>query len=364
LIVVALLAPGLAAAQQFGLDLTKEGHNLQPSLAILPVATPEGEAARAAPIARALATIAKSTGLFSRIVTADEASNLLRSNNSISLDCRDAGCLSELSHALGVDRLVIAELDSTELRLSAFDWAAGALSPAAVSADALAGGDLARPLKPVVETLLQKVATPLGELSVTTNVDAAQIRWGTKLIGTGRSFHGAVGAGVQSVKVTAPGYETYEETVTVESAGKAEVEAELNTAAPAVAQSHVATVEEEFEPAQRAKPRGKPLWERPGFLAAAAGALVLGVGLGFGLSASSVAGRIQDVNGDGLMDITRAEVLGAQRNAVVANVLGTVGLLGLGGGVGWLVWDSRTGSGKGILGTSTVGVGVTLNGSF
>ena len=359
------MAPGLAAGQQFGLDLTKEGPNLQPSLAILPVLTGEGDAARAAPIAKALASIATATGLFARIVPAGEAADLLRSKNSVSSDCRDSECLSELSHAIGVDRLLIAELDSAELRLSVFDWAAGSLTPSAVSATSLAGADLTRPLQPVVEPLLQKVATPLGELSVATNVDAAQIHWGTKLIGSGKSFQGAVPAGTLPVKITAKGYESYEETVTVPPAGKAEVEAELTVDAPAPVQPQVAVVEEEFEPVKRAQPRGKQLWERPGFLAAAAGALVLGVGLGFGLSASSVAARMQDANRDGLMDITRAEALAGQRSATVANVLTTIGVLGIGGGVGWLMFvDLRAPSGKRSLAASGVGVGVTLNGSF
>ena len=361
----ALLAPGLAAGQQFGLDLTKEGPNLQPSLAILPVSTGEEDAARAAPIARALATIAEATGLFSRIVPANQVADLLRSKNSISADCRDSECLSELCHVLGVDRLLIAELDSAELRLSVFDWAAGILTPSAVSATALAAADLKRPLQPPVEALLQKVATPLGELSVATNLDAAKIHWGAKVIGSGKSFQGAVPAGTLSVKITAPGHEAYEETVTVPPAGKAEVEAELIAVTSAPVQPPVAIVDEDFEPVKRAQPPGKQLWERPGFLAAAAGALVLGVGLGFGLSASSVAADMKDSTGDGVLDVTRAQVLGAQRNATLANVLGTLGVLGIGGGVGWLVFDLRAPpAGKRTVAASGVGVGVTLNGSF
>jgi hypothetical protein len=364
LVVVALVAPGLAFGQEFGLDLTRDGPNLQPSLAILPVVTTEEDAERAAPIARALATIAKASSLFSRIVPANEASDLLRRKNSAA-ECRDTDCLSELSHLLGVDRLLIAELDSAELRLSVFDWAAGMLTPSAVSADALAASDLVRPLQPVAGALLQKVAAPLGEISVTTNLDAAQIHWGSKLIGNGRTFRGAVPAGTLPVKVTASGYETYEETVTVAPAGKAEVDAELTVAVPAAALPQVAVVDEEFEPVRRTKPRGKPLWERPGFIAAAAGALVLGVGLGFGMSANAVNAQMKDVNQDGLLDITLAKVREGQRNATLANVLGTLGAVGLGAGVGWLVIDIRAPSGtRSLAAASDFGVGVALNGSF
>lgn len=365
LIAVALATPGVALAQSFGLDLTKEGPNLLPSLAILPVAGSGGDAARAPQIARGLFTIANASGRFSKVMPPNEAGDLLRRNNSVDAKCRDAQCLTDLSHALGVDRLLIAELDSGDLRLLVFDWGSLTSSQSGLPADELAPATLARQLEAAVEPLLQKIATPLGELTVTTNRDEAQIRLGSKLIGSGKSFQGAVPAGTLKVTVTAAGFEPYEETITVESTGKAEVEAELHPPAPVVAQSHVPLVEEEFDPRPRPKARSTPIWERRGFIAAAAGAAILGVGIAFGASAASVSSRMQDANRDGLMDVTRAEALGAQRSATAFNILGALGVAGIGAGVGYLmVFELKPPPRKQSLASSAPTVGVALNGSF
>ena len=69
---------------------------------------------------------------------------------------------------------------------------------------------------------------------------------------------------------------------------------------------------------------------------------MLSVGLAFGRAANDVKSRLRDADGDGLMDVTRAEALAAQRNAVLANVFGTIGAVGMGAGLGWMVFvDSK-----------------------
>jgi hypothetical protein len=245
-----------------------------------------------------------------------------------------------LSHRLGVDRLLIAEVDSGALQAVAFDWAGGILVEAAIEGEALGTGNLSRRLEPHVAPLLQKLSTPLGELAVTTNVERAQFKWGEKPIGEGRSFNGAVPAGTLPVTVTSDGYQPYEETVTVAPGGKAEVEAELEL--KTVSTPVAAVEDEEFEAKPKPKIPMKPLWQRPGLYGAVAGAVVLSVGLAFGRAASDVNSRLRDADGDGLMDVTRAEALAAQRNAVLANVFGTIGAVGMGAGLGWMVFvDSK-----------------------
>jgi hypothetical protein len=97
----------------------------------------------------------------------------------------------------------------------------------------------------------------------------------------------------------------------------------------------------ELEPEPTAVP-SKPLLERPGLYTALAGAVLLSLGLQLGAAASSIGSRIRDTNGDGLIDeVTRTEVLAAQRQAALATVMGTVGVLGVGAGIGWLILDSR-----------------------
>jgi hypothetical protein len=336
--IAALAFPNAAVAQGMGLDLTREGPNLGPSLAIVTVGLTEQDAGLSQPVERALAYIATARGAFSRVVSEDQVRELLKGTDVPVQDCRDASCLTTLSHRLRVDRVLIAELNSGALRVVAFDWAGGVLLERTISRDALGGGNPRR-LEPTVGPLLQKLSTPLGELVVTTNLDRTQIQWGSWLIGEGRSFHGTVPAGTQTVRITSPGYEPYEETVTVAPGGKAEVEAEV---LPLTASTPVAEVEEEFDPKPRRR-SGKSVWERPGLYAALAGAVVLSVGLAFGVAANGAGSKIQDADGNGEIDpgITRAEALAAQRNAALANVIGAVGALGMSAGVGWLVLDVR-----------------------
>jgi hypothetical protein len=350
-VAIAVLAvPRAAIAQGLGLDLTQEGPNLEPSLAIVTTAVNEEDAGLTQAVDRALTQIATARNAFSKIVSAEQLREHLNSADAPTRDCREATCLTELNHRLGVDRLLIASVDSGALRVVAFDWAGGVLLETEIGSEALGTGNLSRRLEPHFAPLLQKLSTPLGELAVTTNVEKAQIRWGARILAEGASFNGAVPAGTHPVTVTSDGYQPYEETVTVAPAGKAEVQAELEP--EAAASPPVATIEEEFEPRPKPKPSGKPVWQRPGLYAAVAGAVVLSVGLAFGGAANSVGGRIKDTDGDGYMDVTRAEALAAQRNAVLANVFGTIGALGVGAGLGWLVFDSgpsRTAPKMGVL---------------
>jgi hypothetical protein len=357
-VIVALAIRGAAIAQGFGLDLTREGPNLEPSVAIVTTTRSEEEAGRARAVDRALAEIATARHAFSRVVAGEQLRDLLKGADAPRRDCREASCLTELSHQLGVDRLLIAELDSGALHVVAFDWAGGVLVEKGIESQALGSGSLTRRLEPHVLPLLQKLSTPLGELVVTTNLEATKIRWGGRLIAEGRSFSGAVPSGTHPVTVTSDGYQPYEETVTVAPGGKAEVEAELQAQ---TAISVAASVEEEeFEPKRRPKPQGKVLWQRPGLYAAVAGAAVLSVGLAFGGAANSVKSKLVDADGDGLMDnnVTRAEALAAQRNAVLANVFGTIGVLGMGAGVGWLVFFDGPESG------AAPKMGVLVSGNF
>jgi PEGA domain len=330
-----LAVSGVAVAQGLGLDLTREGPNLTPSLAIVTVALTEGDGGLASPVESTLIQIATAGGQFSRIVSGEQVHELLKGSDVPTQDCRESSCLMALSHRLGVDRVLLAELDSGALRAVAFDWAGGVYAEKKIGREELDKGELPRGLEAPIAALLQKLSTPLGELVVATNVDRAQIRWGSRLIADGPYFEGAVPAGTQPVRVTSDGYESYEETITVPPGGTAQVEAQLD---PEAVSTPVANVEEEFDP----KPiPPKPLWRRPGTYAALAGFVVLSVGLAVGGSAATVGSQMRDTDGDGYFQVTRAEALAARRNATLANVMGAVGMLGVGVGVSWLVLDSR-----------------------
>jgi hypothetical protein len=317
------LLPPLILAQGFGLDLTEEGTELRPSLAVLGVQvdppTPLSQR-----VGDALVKVVQ-TGAFSR-VERPEPSVPARG-------CREAECLRALAHELGVDRILTADLDAGEtLRVHGFDWGRGEVETVSVPTRSLGTGPVDRRLAPALQGLLQTLSRPLGELEVTVEPAAEELRWGNRVLGAGAHLKVAVPAGTQPLVVTAEGYQPHEEEVEVRSAGQARVEVSLAPIPPPPLPAVEQIVDREFDARPR-PPEVTPVWERPAFFVAVAGAAVLGAGLVVGQSARVVQAQAIDADGDGVLDVTRAEMLGAQRRATVANVLGTVGALALAGGV-------------------------------
>jgi hypothetical protein len=350
--IAALVVPSLAFAQK--LNLSHEGPNLRPSLAVISVAANEKDAGLARAVGFVLTEMATDSRHFSRVVSEDKSRELLKGAALPTKDCREPGCLSALSQKLEVDRLLVAELNAEVLRAVAFDWAGGVRAEAEINRAALENGNLTRQLEPSIAPLFQKLSTPLGKLFVTTNIEGAEIRWGSRLIGKGPSFLGAVPAGTNPVRITFDGYRPYERTITIAPSQKAEVEAELDPGAePSKAD---AEVEEEFDPKPPPVIPAKPLMRRPGLYTALGGAVVFAAALVIGGWAQAAGAQIRDWNGDGVIDVTRAQAEGAQRGALIANVMGAVGALGMGAGVGWMVFDSRD--------SIAPGMGVSVHGTF
>jgi PEGA domain len=348
--IAALALPGAALAQK--LNLTREGPNLRPTLAVVTVAPNEKDAGLARAVGFVLAEIATGSNHFSKVLSEDKARELLKGTDPQFKNCREAKCLGALSQKLEVDRLLFAELNSGVLQAVGFDWASGARFETTIARTSLEKGNLGGNLEPPIAPLLQKLSTPLGKLFVTTNVEGAEIRWGARLVGKGPSFLGSVPAGTHKVRITFEGYRPYEKMVTVAPSQKAEVEAELD---PGIDPTKEVAVEEEFDPKPPPVFPTKPLMRRPGLYTAVGGAVALAVGLALGGWAMAVSSQIRDANGDGVIDVTRADALGAQRNAMLANVVGGVGAVGVGAGLGWMLLDSRDSSAAPAMGVSVHG---------
>ncbi len=339
----------LVLAQEFGLDLTEEGPELRPSIALIGIST---DAQRIDSAARAGDSLLRfvEAGAFSRIVPPAEARSLLDREGEVAdaMSCRDAECMTQLCHRLGVDRVIIGELSATELTLLGHDWGEPTVESAVIPAKLLGGRDLDRRLAPFVQPLLTRLAVPLGQLRVRSEPPASEVRVGERVVGQGAELDVTVPAGSHVLRVSAPEHLDHEEPVTVASAGVQEVAVTLKRPKIVVAEPVMdPSLQAERERRQKLpEPRKqKSAWQRPGLWTALAGAAAVGVGIGFGLSAQNVKRRAVDANGDGVLEVTRREVQGARRDAQVANIAGGVGLAALAGGGVWFFFDGGAGGG-------------------
>jgi len=179
---------------------------------------------------------------------------------------------------------------------------------------------------------------------VVCSVAAASVDVPFRALGTG-TVEKQVPAGTYRVRVSAADYLPFDAEVTVESKAKAELTATLNPKPPP------ATTKIEFEPIpapEVAKPASgsKPFYARPGLYLAIVGAAAAAVGLGFGISASNVGKKAQDPDGDRIYDVTRAELIRAQSDAKLGNILMAAGGAVALGGVLWFALEPAQGPAK------------------
>ena len=347
LLAFALLAPAPATAQGLGLDLSEENPTLvadpsagspelRPSLALLAVsALAEGgeprkaEVARAARLGGALLAAAQLTGWFSTVLTPDEARTALAERAGEVAACESAECLQELAAALGVERVVNIRLEfgAAGPGLRAWSLARGdSEARETVVEPSAAGRGFERRVALAWKPLLEGLSTRLGLLAVRSISPRATVSLGDRVLGVG-SVEEPVPAGRHTLKLLENDSLPFETEVVVEPGGSAEVEAKL---VPRPRAPEMATA-----PLSTSQTGTAQLWRRPGLYVAAAGAIALASGIGFGVSAGSIEERAGDADGDGIRDITRAEALTARSHAMLANVLVGVGAAALTGGGLW-----------------------------
>lgn len=361
---VLTLVAGLAQAQGFGLDLSNSeglgldltGPELRPSAAV--VGGVWGDAPAPDSFDASLVDALDASARFSKVMNAGEVATALPDPEA-ARTCADDVCAAALADALDVDLLFLSHSDSSRgepLSLIVYSRDTRGLERIALG-NAVSRRTLASGARDQLHAILEP-ATPLRALiKLTANVEGASVRYGQRELGA-VAPELRVAPIPDILRISHPGYRTFELELSPSAGETIEVDATLEVERPPEV-AELAPV-----PEVQASSSGTPLYERPGFLMVLAGVAAVGLGFGIGAAAKSVEGRAVDANADGVLDITRAEALGAQRNAVFANVLVAGGLAVAGGGAAWLVLAPTVTPATSASGATTLHTGLVLAGGF
>jgi len=329
-----------ARAQEMGLDLSDNGPDLRPTIAILGIAVPEGAAAadkaHADKLTTALVAASRKTGWFSKVMDAAECDGSLGAKAGAARACAVADCFADPARMLATDRVLSAQMefgaDGPTLHLQGYDVGTGVVEDMDVAAQGKPQG-FDRKVAGVLKPLLQKLSTHLGLVKIVPSVADAAVEVAGRGLGTG-TVEKPMPAGTLKVRVSANEYQTFEGTVTVVSKGKVELAATLT---PKVALKM--EVEPTLPPVVRATGPSKPFYARPGLYLAIVGAAAAGTGAYFGVTAKNIEKRSQTVSADGVSDITRKDARTARNYARLGTILMACGAAVFTGGVLWFALE-------------------------
>lgn len=324
-------------------DLSMQ-QELQPTLAVLEVSAPDGDAVSVRRARQLEAELLEAVGKSERFQAVLSPAQV-KSQLGTTPACTELDCFKDVRTKLKVHRLarltVQRQGTGSLVTVVGFDPSLPALKRAALdSAEkaeqtfiGLAGRtqgqrdrEFLRRLVPLSLSALKRLSTANGRLVVENRDPAVTVLLDGEPVGNGR-VELVMQRGTHTVSIGSSLYEPFTQNVTVEPLKPAIVDVRL-VAKPltTVVASPVTVVVS-----------STPLTQRPGFYISLAGAAAAAIGLGLGVSTLSVQSRLDA--GGRPVSVTRAEAMGASTNAAVSNVL-----IGGGGGLaaGGLVWVALT----------------------
>jgi hypothetical protein len=208
-----------------------------------------------------------------------------------------------------------------------------------------------------------ELARPRALLKVSSNVSAAVVRVGERMLGVG-TIEAKLPPGEVQLIVEADEYTPFTRTLTL-TPGKTEevqVRLELNGPAPEGPPAEaVATKKKKSGKSSSSSSGGGSLFSRPALYSAVVGLAAVGVGAALGSSSKGVISRAQP-DSNGVVGVTRAEYQAAQQQGSLATALMAGGGALAGGSLLWLVIvPSRAEPPSSSLGTVTDKGGTSLH---
>ena len=348
-----LVALPALAEEELGLDLTEAEvpEEFRPALAVIGVSAVAGseekEVNRAKLLEAELTRQTTGNTKFGRVMMPAEVADALGPDAAAARSCVEVVCLKALAEKLAVQRVItasVAKAGATSLLtvLGADTTLATVLSATAESGEKaekqMIGGfsgisgksqvqkdkDFVKKSTPVFFDILGKLSTPLGKLMVDCFENTAETTLDGKVVGKG-SFSLVLPHGSYQVQTNGDGFLPFQKNIKLESMQVENVRVTL-IARP---------LEKPVASASTKPVKSASLFERPGLYVAAAGVVAIGIAIGLGASTLSVSDK--DVNGDGVLDITRQQVKSAQGAAIAADLLYGVGGAAIVGGGLWML---------------------------
>lgn len=357
LLPIALFAT-VAGAQEFGLDLSEEKPpatppEFRPVLGVLSVKAADAEevsASRARQLEAELLKQLAQGDLFQTVLEPSAVRQQLGAGFEKAEACTEYACMDATAKQLKVQRLVrlTVQKQGPGSLVTMYGFDPGFNEVLTVSQESgekaeksflgVAGKSQAQKdrefLKKINSFLVQVQRTlsiPNGKIIIDNADPSAVVLIDGIESGIG-STEVIAPRGLRLVKVTAAGYKPFEQSVTVVGAQELTVKVSLE-ALP-------------IEPVVVAKPAQSSsggLLTKPSLYMIIAGAVAVGIGVGFGQSANSIKSRLAD--GGDPVSVTRAEAKRAPQEALAANILVGAGAAAILGGTAWIILTPTPGSG-------------------
>lgn len=361
---LSLAALPCLAEEELGLDLSEAEvpDEFRPALAVVGVTAVAGsedrEVNRAKLMEAELLRQVTDNKKFGRVMLPAEVADALGPDAAAGRACAEVNCLKALADKLAVQRVIVGNVakgagTSLLTVLGADTTLTAAITATAESGEkaekqmiggfaGIAGKSQAQKDKefvkkatPIFYDVLTKLSTPLGKLVVDCFENTAETTLNGKVVGKG-SFSMLMPHGAYKLSTSGEGFLPFEKDVKIESMKVETVRVTL-VAKP---------LEKPLRPVASQEAKPATLFERPGLYVAAAGVVAIGIAIGLGASTLSVTDR--DVNGDGVLDVTRKQVKDAQGAAIAADILyGVGGAAIVGGGLWMLLTPTKKASGTG-----------------
>jgi hypothetical protein len=360
-----------------GLDVSGSAGDLRPRVVLLGLDTPDrAGAAQAKRWLRWLQGVVQRNRQVAVVANPVTARQQLEGGYEGALRCQEASCFTNAASTLDADLLVTARLaledDGWTLRLYTYDN-----DRREVETDVLTGKspkDSRFILKSgtALEQRLGSLARPRALLRVSSNVPQAVVRVGDRVLGVG-TVEARMPPGEASVTVEATDYEPFNRTVTLEPGQTEQVQAQLELAGPAPEgpsedpSPRVAARAPTPRPASPGAAGGPSLFSRPPLYTALLGLAAVGAGFALGQQSKGITSRFQEVDGQGVLNLTRSEYLAARQQSALATGLIAGGSAVAGGSLLWLFVVPTASQPKPSVASTSGGTStlhVVLGGSF